>query len=194
MSNDVVYGRGPNGRALRKDGTERKERRTLSIGEKIEQLKQAQIRACVGMGRAIFATVPNLAKFVDGISTFRRWISDAKSYLTEEDRQARREYFQRQIDLIDAKGEAAAKWLPGAEKAISTISGLYQNIGEAIEAFIKANNREPTHNEAEAIVSRFLSADVRKIVEDANNPENDVFYGLRREDTTVSSPEGTDTL
>lgn len=192
MTNDVVYGRGPNGRALRKDGTERKERKTLSPAERMLQLEEQTKRARGSIGRAVFSNLPGLSRFVSGIGTFRRWIRDARSYATEEARNARRAYFQRQLDLIDAKGEAAATWLPGAEKAVNTISGLYQNIGEAIEAFLKKNGREPDAKEAEGIVSAFLSADVRQVVEDANNPESDVFHGLRRDDVTEDSDDGDD--
>ena len=194
MANDVVYGRGPNGRALRKDGTERKERKTLTPAERMLQLEEQTKRARSSIGRAVFSNLPGLSRFVSGIGTFRRWIRDARSYATEEARNARRAYFQRQLDLIDAKGEAAETWLPGAEKAVNTISGLYQNIGEAIETFLKKNGREPDAKEAESIVSGFLSADVRKVVEDANNPESDVFHGLRRDDVTEDSADDDDTL
>ena len=134
---DAIYGRGPNGRAIRKDGTERKERRTLTPAERLAQLSQATINARASIGRTVFATLPDMGKFVSGIGTFRRWIRDARSYATEDARNARRAYFQRQLDTIDAKGEAADTWLPGADKAISTISGLYQNIGEAFEVLPK---------------------------------------------------------
>jgi hypothetical protein len=194
MTNTVVYGRGPNGRALRKDGTERKERKTLTPAERMLQLEEQTKRARSSIGRAVFTNAPGLAKFVSGVGTFRRWIRDARSYATEEARNARRAYFQRQLDLIDAKGSAAESWLPNAEKAIGTISGLYQNIGEAIESFLRKNGREPNANEAEGIVSSFLSEDVRKVVEDANNPESDVFHGMRRDDVTEDSTDEDDTL
>lgn len=194
MANDAIHGRGPNGRALRKDGTERKERKTLTPAERMLQLEEQTKRARVSIGRAVFSNAPGLARFVSGIGTFRRWIRDARAYATEEARIARRAYFQRQLDLIDAKGEAAETWLPNAEKAIATISGLYQNIGEAIEAFLRKNGREPNAKEAEDIVSSFLSADVRKVVEDANNPESDVFHGLRRDDVTEDATEDDDAL
>lgn len=195
MGNDAIYGRGPNGRAIRKDGTERKERRTLTPAERILAVREANIRAHVSIGRAVFGNLPGLSAFVSGIGTFRRWIRDARSYATEDARIARRAYFQSQIDMIDAKGVAAESWLPKATKAIDTISGLYRGIGEAIEAHVTTSGKEPDATETEAIVSRFLSPDVREIVENANNPEADVFHGLRRgDDAEVSDAEDTDTL
>ena len=188
---DAIYGRGPNGRAIRKDGTERKERRTLTPAERLAQLSQATINARASIGRTVFATLPDMGKFVSGIGTFRRWIRDARSYATEDARNARRAYFQRQLDTIDAKGEAADTWLPGADKAISTISGLYQNIGEAFEAFILKNGREPNPAEGSEIVNRYLSPDVRQVVEDANDPDNDPFHDFRR-DADTEDTENTD--
>jgi len=192
---DAIYGRGPNGRAIRKDGTERKERRTLTPAERLAQLSQATINARASIGRTVFATLPDMGKFVSGIGTFRRWIRDARSYATEDARNARRAYFQRQLDTIDAKGEAADTWLPGADKAISTISGLYQNIGEAFEAFILKNGREPNPAEGSEIVNRYLSPDVRQVVEDANDPDNDPFHDFRRDaDTEDTEDTDADTL
>lgn len=182
MSNPV-YGRGANGRALRKDGTERKERRTLTPAERIAALADAQKKVNASIGRSIFGSIPGMAKFVSGIGTFRRWIRDARSYATAEARAVRREYYQRMLDTIDAKGAAAEAWLPKAEKAVSLISGLYQNIGQEITAFMDKNGREPTAEETEEFVTKYLSDDVRKIVEDSNNPENDVFHGFRRGDS-----------
>lgn len=193
MSNPIL-GRGANGRALRKDGTERKERRTLTAAERLAQLAAQTNAARASIGRSIFRALPGMSDFVSGIGTFRRWIRDARAYSTEEARNVRRAYFQRQLDLIDAKGAAAESWLPGADKAAGTISGLYQNIGTDIEAFVKANGREPSATEAEGMVSKYLSEDVRKIVEDANNPENDVFAGFRRDDGADDSDDADDML
>jgi hypothetical protein len=195
MSKDAIYGRGPNGRAIRKDGGERKERRTLTPSERLAQLAQQTINARASIGRAIFGTLPGMSAFVSGIGTFRRWIRDARSYATEDARIARRAYFQRQLDTIDAKGDAAEGWLPGADKAVTTISGLYQNIGEAVEEFVRKNGREPTAAEGETIVSRYLSEDVRKVVEDANDPDNDPFHDFRRDaDTEDAEDTDADTL
>lgn len=193
MSKDAIYGRGPNGRAIRKDGTERKERRTLSPQERLAQLAMQTVNARAAIGRAIFGNLPGMAKFSSGIGTFRRYIREAKSFATPENREARRAYFQRGLDTVNAKGEIAETWLPGADKAVATISGLYQNIGEAVEDFVRKNGREPNAAEGEVIVSRYLSDDVRKVVEDANNPDNDPFHDFRRDADTEDS-EDTDTL
>jgi hypothetical protein len=192
MSN-AIFGRGANGRALRKDGTERKERRTLTAAERLAQLQEQTLSAHASIGRSVFGTLPGMTAFVSGIGTFRRWIRDARSYATEKVRAERRAYFQSQIDLIDAKGERAEVWLPKADKAVAVISGLYQNIGTAIQAFIAKNGREPTSAECESFVTQYLSEDVKKVVEDANNPDNDVFAGLRRGDTDDDT-EDNDTL
>lgn len=195
MSKDAVYGRGPNGRAIRKDGTERKERRVLTPAERIAQLAAAAISTHTSIGRATFGTLPGMSKFVSGIGTFKRWMRDARSYATEDARNARRAYFQRQLDTIDAKGDAAESWLPGADSAVATISGLYQNIGKDVEDFVRKNGREPNATEGEAIVSRYLSPEVRKVVEDANDPDNDPFHDFRRDaDTEDAEDTDADTL
>ena len=98
MSKDAIYGRGPNGRAIRKDGTERKERRTLTTAERLAQIAQQTINARAAIGRAIFNALPGMTRFVSGIGTFRRWIRDARSYASADARKARREYFQRMLD------------------------------------------------------------------------------------------------
>lgn len=193
MSNPI-FGRGPNGRALRKDGTERKERASLSMAERLAKHAQEMEAAKASIGRKIFSNVENLGQFVSGIGIFRKWIRDAKSYASEDARNARREYFQRQLDTIDAKGAAAEKWLPKATDAIETISGLYTKIGNDILSFTEKNGKEPSSQEVEAIIRSHLSDDVRKIVEAANDPANDVFHGLRRDDLTDDSADDSDTL
>jgi hypothetical protein len=177
---------------LKKDGTERKERKTLSAAEQLAQLAERANSARASIGRKIFSALPGMTRFVSGIGTFRRWIRDARSYATDAARAVRRAYYQRMLDTIDAKGKAAESWLPNAEKAVGTISSLYQNIGAAIEAFMLKNGREPSADESEAIVSQYLSDDVRKIVEDANDPANDVFHGFRRDDVTEDTAEDDD--
>lgn len=192
---DTMFGRGPNGRALRKDGTERKERKNLSPLERIEAVKEIARKAYASIGRGIFGKMKGLQKFVSGIGTFRRWIREAQAFSTEEKRAERRAYHERQIALIDEKGRRAAAWLPGAEKAKNAISGLYASIGEAMENFVKENGRAPTDEEVSNIVGTFLSDDIRKIVEDANDPANDVFVGLRRgDDVEESNYDDNDTL
>jgi hypothetical protein len=194
--NKAIFGRGPNGRALRRDGTERKERRTLTAAERISQLAAQTEAAHASIGRSIFNKLPGMSAFVSGIGTFRRWIRDARAYSTEEARAARRAYFQRQLDIIDAKGEAAEAWLPNSEKVAETISGLYRNIGNGIEAFIAKHERVPNDAEASEIISKYLSDDVKELVEKANDPANDVFVGFRRgdDDGTEDTEEDADTL
>ncbi len=190
---NAVYGRGPNGRAIRKDGTERKERRTLTPDEKLAQIEENTNKAFATIGRSLFSNAKGLEKFVSGIDIFNKWHKDAKAYGTEEARNTRRAYFQRQLDTIDAKGEAAEAWLPEADKAAAAISGLYQNIGNDIRVFVAKNKRQPNSAETEVIIRQYLTEDVVSVVENSNDPTNDVFHGFRKgEDTeTVVTPSDT---
>ena len=192
LMNTPVNGRGPNGRALKKDGTERKARRNLTAAEVIAQIEEKAKASKATIGRKVFSNVPNLEQFTNGVQNFRKWIRDAKAYETEDKRAERRAYFVRQLELIDEKGSRAEKWLPGASQAIAALSDLYANIGQATIDFMTKNGREPNEDEQRAIVASLVSDDVRKIVEDANDPDNDVFAGLRRGDDT--EVVGDDTL
>lgn len=190
----TIHGRDPEtGRALRKDGKPRKKRRTLSPMERMRQLEEKAKAAYSSIGRDIFKGIPAMAGFVSGIGTFRRWIRDARSYGTDEARAKRSEYFQRMLDTVAEKGERAENWLPGAENAEAVISDLYENIGRDIEAYHSENGEAPDSDTTLEIVQRYLTDDVRAVVESANDPENDPFHGLRRGDSEDDS-EDSDTL
>jgi len=187
------FGRGPNGRALRKDGQERKARRTLSPEEKIAQLREMEARAYAGIGRKILESAENMAGFTSGLAIFKRWVRECKSVGDAEKREARRAYYQRQIEMLDAKGEAAENFLPDAEDAIAVINGLYSRIGENYQTLVKSG--EATPDNIAAIIAGEIDADVRDIVESANDPQNDPLREFRRdsEDDSQNS-EDDDTL
>lgn len=183
MAKPPIHGRGPNGRALKSDGTERKARTTLSKEERLAKMNAQKKSLMATIGRDILAAAGNeMAAFVSGIANFRRYVREARAYATEESRAARRAYFEAQIALIEAKGAAAEKYLKGAEKAAQAISDLMENIGEEVYAFNEDTGRMPGGKEITDMISSHISAEVRKIVEEANDPAKDVFHGLRRGD------------
>ena len=185
MSNSR-YGYGPNGRALKKDGTERKARRTLTPEETIAQLAEAEARAYAGIGRKILTAADSLSGFNSGLAIFKRWVNECKSVASEDKREARRAYLQAQIDMLDSKGAVAESFLPGAQDAIEVINGLYSRIGREYQALVKSGDTSPA-SVAEMIRGE-ISDDVLEIVESANNPETDPLRDFRRD----SGEEDTD--
>jgi hypothetical protein len=181
MSNETMNGRDPDtGRALRKDGKPRRKRRTLSPTERILQLQEQQRTARANIGRTVLKGLVSLSDFMSGIGTFRRWLRDARSYATPEKREARSAYFQRMLDTVEAKGEAAVIWLPGAEQAEGVIGTLFEAIGTDIEAYLMEHGVEPDSDTVEGIVRKYLTDEILTVVESANDPENDPFAVYRR--------------
>ena len=175
---DARYGYGPNGRALKKDGTERKARRTLTAEETIAQLVEAEARAYSGIGRKILAGSDTLAGFNSGLSIFKGWVNEAKSVSDEDKRNSRRAYLEAQIAALDSKGEIAEEFLPGAAAAIDTINGLYSRIGREYQGLIRDGLNTPEN--VSDMISAQITPEVRAIVEDANSPDNDPFHDFRR--------------
>ena len=189
----AIHGYGPNGRALKKDGTERKARKTLSPAEKIAQIQEMERRAYGSIGRKILAAADTFRAFNSGLATFKKWVRDCRAYSDAEKREARRAYFQAQIDAIDAKGEIAENWLPGADSAIKVISDLHSSIGEGYQALVKDGNATPEN--IAAMISEHLSDEVRQIVESANDPDSDPYADYRRgSNSDENSDEDSDTL
>jgi hypothetical protein len=172
------YGYGPNGRALKKDGTERKARRTLSPEEKILQLAEMEKKAYSGIGRKVLDGADSLSGFNSGLAIFKGWVREAKSVADVDKREARRAYLQAQIDALDSKGAIAEDFLPGAADAIESVNGLYARIGKGYQALVNSGDATP-ENVAEMIREN-ISEDVRDIVESANDPDNDPFRDYRR--------------
>lgn len=189
MSN-TIFGRGPNGRALKRDGTERKARITLSPAERLAKIAEDNQKAYASLGRKILSDVPGMAAFLSGLGTFRKWLRDARAYSTEDARNSRRAYFEAQLRMIDEKGERAVSWLPNAEKAEKALSNFAASIGkEIMEATQKGETLSVEF--LQGVISSHLSDDVREIVESGNDPEQDVFHGLRRGDE-MNSPTDND--
>lgn len=186
MANEPIHGRGPNGRALKKDGTERKARVSLSGSERLQKLEAQKLAMMANFGREILSAAgSDMAAFSSGIATFRGYVREARAYATAENRAARRAYFEAQIALIEAKGKAAEKYLKDTEKAAKAISSLTENIGMDVAAFMENNGRMPDGKEISEMISKHISSDIRKIVEGANDPAKDVFRGLRRGDDSA---------
>jgi hypothetical protein len=188
---DVKFGYGPNGRALKKDGTERKARRTLSPEEKIAQLAEMEKKAFSGIGRKVLSGSEDLAGFNSGLDIFKGWVREARTVADAEKREARRTYLQSQIDALDSKGAIAEDFLPGASDAIDAVNGLYSRIGKGYQTLVKSGNATPEN--VSAMIRENISDDVRDIVESANDPENDPFRDSRKDSESESS-EDDDTL
>lgn len=190
------FGRGSDGRAFKADGTLRKARRTLTTAEKMVALAAMAAGAFAGIGRSVMRALTGFATFRATVGTFRKWVRDAKAYGTPEAIAARKAYFLNMAAKCDAKGRAAAKFLPGAAAAISAIDGLYGNIGKALAEFREKHGRDANPAECEAIVAGLLTPDVRALVESAGDPANDPFAEFRRDaaDADLSPAEDEDTL
>lgn len=177
------------GLAFKADGTVRAKRRTFSAVEQMERLAEQARRAMGGIGRSILRTLTGFAAFRGTVGTFRKWVRDCRAYATPEACAERRRYHEAMLAAIDGKHKAAVAWLPKADKATGAIDALYAKVGEAFAAFRKANGRDPDAVEAEAIVGRFLTPEVRAIVEGAADPSNDPFAAFRRD---AAEPEASD--
>jgi len=176
------YGREPSSNlAYKSDGTVRAARRTFSAMEQLARVNDAKRLAMSGIGRQIVRDLTGLEAFRGSIGTFRRWIRDAKAYGSPESIAERKRYFQAMLDAVDAKSKASAAWLPTASGAIEAVSGLYEKVGAAFEAFNAEHKRMPNDKEMADIVQRFLTPKVRAIVESASNPDNDPFAAFRRD-------------
>jgi hypothetical protein len=172
------YGYGPNGRALKKDGTERAARRTLSPEEKIAQLAEMEAKAYGGIGKKILSGSEDMSGFNSGLAIFKGWVREARAVADEDKREARRAYLQAQIDALDSKGAVAAEFLPGAGEAIEVVNGLYSRIGKGYQALV--NSGEATPDNVAAMIREQISDDVLEIVESANDPDSDPFGEFRR--------------
>jgi len=185
--------RGPNGRALNKDGTERKARTTLSPAEKAAKARKAVRDAAKSMGADAIKHVDSLATFRGGIATVRGYLRTAAEYSTPEKCAAKRAYFERMADMVDAKGEAARSYLDGAKDTVKSLETFEAAVGNDIMEYIDENEYEPDASESEAIVREHLSADVVSFVEGAADPELDPFLNFRRAKDTDDG-EDSDTL
>lgn len=185
------YGRDPaTGLAYKRDGTPRKKRTTLDTAAQIAKLQEQEASAMRSIGKKTAKAVTSLEGFLAGLSTFNRWRRDCAAYGTPEAVAARKEYFQRQLELCDEKAERAEAWLPGADEAIAATGTFYEDVGRAMAEAVKANDGQPlSAEEAEALVRAHLSDEVRDLVAGAANPENDPFAGLRRGDLTESDED-----
>lgn len=183
------FGRDPaTSLAYKSDGTTRSARRTFSPTEQMARIEDQRAMAQANIGRSIVKGLSPLAAFRAVAGTFRKWVRDAKSYGTPEAITERRRYYQAMLDAIDGKAKAAAGWLPGAAVAVDALSDLYEKVGAEFMAFHAKNKREPNEKEAEAIVGKFLTADVRKVVEGAADPSNDPFGPFRKDAAEPEAP------
>lgn len=172
------FGRGPNGRALKKDGTERKARRTLTPEEQIAQLAEMEKKTYSSIGKRVLAGCEDMSGFNSGLAIFKGWVREARAVADEDKREARRAYLQAQIDALDSKGEIAAEFLPGAADAIDAVNGLYSRIGKGYQSLV--NSKDATPENVAAMIRENISDDVRDIVESANDPDSDPFGEYRR--------------
>jgi len=177
--NSARYGYGPNGRALKKDGTERKARTTLSPAEQMEKMQEQFAKVYGKVGKALISECENLSDFNSGIATFQKQVRECKAIGTPEKREARKAYYLEQISLLDSKGAAAEEFLPKAEQVSLALASLYSDIGKEYQELQKAGEVSPEETE-EMIVSE-ISEEMMEMVTEANNPEADPLKEFRRD-------------
>jgi hypothetical protein len=184
--------RGPNGRALKKDGTERKARTVLTPFQKAAKRREQRRVEMRGIGRGILRGMDSLAAFLEGIGKVRGFNRTAAEYSTPEKRAAKRAYFEAQIEAIEGKGEVAEAYLEQSGDTLERIEGIEEKVGEDIFQWMEDNPGEPTTAELEDIVRAHITADDIEFVEGASDPENDPFVDYRR--GADSDGEDSDTL
>ena len=173
------YGYGPNGRALKKDGTERKERTTKSVQDRFAEIEIAKSRVFALAGKAHLSETEGFEAFNSGLARFKARISEARRYSTRERRDILRARLEAEILAIDEKGLIAEEYLSGVEDSMNTISGIYEEVGKAV---MEGGDTD---------ISDMLSLEVTEIVEDSNNPETDPFAKFKsdNEDSEEDSDE-----
>ena len=179
------YGCDPEGRAYNKDGTLRKSREAKSPAEQLQAIADAERRAHAGMGRKVLATVPTMAAFLKSFGTFRRWVREAKA---ATDVEARRAYYQRMLDTVDAKADAGQTFLDNMGNAVEQANGVFAKVGAAYAAWFKANGAAPEGDDLAGIIADAVDADAVARVASASDPANDPFAEYRRD----TSPEASD--
>lgn len=184
---------GPNGRALNKDGNERKARTKLTPFQKAQRRKEQRAQEMRSIGRDILGAVKSLAGFRAGIGKVRGYSRTAVEFSTEEKRAAKREFYEAQIAAIEGKGAIAEAYLAESGDTLARVDGIEESVGADIFEFMDDNGREPTSDEVEAIVREHISGEDIEFVEGASDPENDPFGDYRRGADT-DDDEDTDAL
>ena len=188
-----AFGRDPvSQRAYKRNGEVRKARTVKSVEEQMADLAQAEKRAHGTMGRKVLAANGAFAAFMGAFGKFQAWVREAKAYATPEKREERVEALQRQIDTIEAKGEAAVEFLTEQGEAIAQANGVFAKVGAAYLAFSKATGRAPDKDEGVAIVAEVVNPEAVEAVEAAANPEADPFLAFRRDTVEVEQPDDDD--
>jgi len=192
MSNPV-NGRGPNGRALNKDGTERAERTTLTPAQKAMKARQAVIDANKSIGRDILKADKASEPILATVGLVKKWNRECAEYATPEKRAAKAAYFQRQIDNIEGKGEASEAYLGTSD--LSALDTLETSVGEAAMVYMDDHGCEMPVDEAATLCASLISDEIRVTLEAAADPANDPFVDFRRNaDSDDSENDNADTL
>lgn len=177
MSNRKV---GPNGRALNKDGTERKARTKLTPFQKAQRRKEQRAAEMRSIGRDILGAVNSLTGFRAGIGKVRGYNRTAVEFSTPEKRADKRAYYEAQIAAIEGKGVIAEAYLKAAGDTLERVEGIEEAVGADIFAFMDEYGAEPTSDQIEDIVREHISPEDIAFVESASEPENDPFAEYRR--------------
>ena len=190
--NTPTYGVGPNGRALKKDGTERKERVKLTAIQRMAKEEEAAKNRRAGVGREVLSTVDSLAAFRSGIGKVRGYSRTAAEFNTEDKRAAKRSWAEDYLASIEERGEIAEAYEASCGDILDRIASIEADIGTAVFAFIKDNVREPDAAEALEIASECISEEDMEFMSAASEPENDPFAKFRRDADTDT--DSSDTL
>ena len=189
----TINGRGPNGRAVNKDGTERKARVTLSPFEKAAKARKQRENENRSLGKDILRIVPSLAGFRECIGKVRGYHRTAVEFGTPEKRAAKREWYESQIADIEGKGEVAETYLKQSGDTLASLDGIEARVGSDVMEFMNDNQRAPDETEMSEIVSAHITAEDIAFVESASDPDKDPFADYRRGADSDDS-EDTETL
>ena len=174
-------GRGPNGRALNKDGTERKARTKRTEAEIVQKLAEDRIAAHAAIGRSKLATAGGpIAALLLAMTTFRKWVREVTKFSTPEGLAAIREYHEAALAAIDAKAEIAQAWLPDSQATLSMLDDLPVKVGRAFERYQEDNGTFPDDEEMAAVIEGLMEGYDTSAIEARTGPDADPFAAFRR--------------
>ena len=182
---------GPNGRALNKDGTERKARTKLTPFQKAQRRKEARKAEMRSIGRDILKADKKSNGLLTNVGKARAWLREAVAYSTPEKVAERVARLQAEIDSAQAKHETAVEYLENSAD-LSALEDLEANVGEDVFAFMDDNAREPTAEETAEMCAAHCTEEVSEALADAGDPENDPFTDFRRDNAEEDSEDESD--
>jgi hypothetical protein len=186
---------GPNGRALKKDGTERKARTVLTPFQKAARRREQRKTEMRGIGRGILKGDEASAALLDNVGTARSQARQANVYLTDgaidpAKVAAKVAYHERQVAIQQQKAELAQEWAERGGADLTALESLEEAVGEEIFAFMEDGD-EPTAEEVAEICARHFGPEVVAALAAAGDPSNAPFASMQDEDEDEDSDSDT---